>query len=291
MKTYDVITVGGGPAGLTAALYASRAGARVAVIESLVLGGTSAATPKNQNYPGYESISGFELSQKIAAQAQGSGAEIIYGEVVGILDGNEKTVTLKSGEVYACKALILCTGSTPRKIGIAGEDKLIGAGLSYCATCDGNFYRNKSVAVYGAGNHALSAAKYLKPIVGELIVISPTAAVKTECAASYGNARITGLTGNPLSAVKFTANGEEKVVNVSGLFVELGTVPANGLSRGLAETDKAGYIICDGKMQTSAAGIFAAGDSVSKPLRQIVTAAADGAVAGQFAAAYARKNA
>lgn len=288
-KYYDVIIVGGGPAGLSAAIYSARSGAKTAVIEALFAGGVAAATPVIENYPGFTNISGFELAQKMQEQAAACGAEIIYGKAVEIKDGERKTVVLESGESLVCGALVLALGSEPRKLGVSGEDELLGAGLSYCATCDGNFFRGKTVTVAGVGNHAVSAAEYLLPIAKKVYVVSPGKAVNVTGAECIGNAKITALGGNPLESVTIACDSGEHVIKTDGLFVTLGYKPAVGLIKGLINTDGGGYIICDERMQTNVAGIFAAGDARSKSLRQIVTAASDGAIAGQFAALYARK--
>ena len=273
---YDIITVGGGPAGLSAAIYAARSGASVAVVESLTVGGVAAATPEIENYPGYERISGYELSQKMSEQAQRLGARIIYGKVEKIRDGQVKRLQLSGGEELTCSALVLAPGSTPRKLGVERESELLGAGLSYCATCDGNFFRGKHVVVAGAGKHAASAEEYLRNIAQKVTVVNPRVTP------------VTKLIGNPLAAIEISENGTARVIECGGLFVELGYEPSTELVKGFVQTDQAGYVICNERMQTDKAGVFAAGDIVRKPLRQIVTAAADGAIAGQFAAAYAK---
>lgn len=273
---YDVIIIGGGPAGLAASIYAARAGASVLVLEELSLGGVAAATPVIENYPGFESISGYELADKMSAQAAKCGASVYYGKAEKIEDGEIKKVTLAGGEILSCRALVLALGSSPRKLGVEGEADMLGMGLSYCATCDGNFFRGKKVIVAGKGTHAKSAAEYLAPIASEVTVIDPelTPVVK--------------FNGKPLESVTVRDSGVERDIECSGLFVSLGYAPNVSLAEKLVRTDPHGYIICDEKMSTSLAGIFAAGDIVKKPLRQIATAVSDGAIAGQFAAAYAR---
>lgn len=276
---YDVIIVGGGPAGLSAAIYAARGGASTAVIENLTVGGVMSATSVIENYPGFASVSGYELAQKMEEQAVNSGACIIYSQALKITDGEIKKVTLSDGSTFNCSAVVIAAGSSPRKLGVKGENELLGAGLSYCATCDGNFFRGKTVIVAGAGKHALSACEYLQGIVKEVITVNP---YKTP---------ITALIGNPLDSVETDEGGVKRVIKCDGLFVELGYEPSSLLTKGLVKTDGAGYVICDEKMQTDCKGIFAAGDIASKPLRQIVTAVSDGAIAGQFAAVYAKKRA
>ncbi len=279
MKHYDVMVIGGGPAGLSAAIYAARSGVSVAVAEELVAGGVMAATPVIENYPGYKSIFGYELAQKMEEQAVSSGACIIYSRALKITDGEIKKVTLSDGSTYDCFAVVIAAGNSPRKLGVKGENELLGAGLSYCATCDGNFFRGKTVIVAGAGKHALSACEYLQDIVKEVITVNP---YKTP---------ITALIGNPLDSVEIDEGGVKRVIKCDGLFVELGYEPSSILTKDFVKTDGAGYVVCDERMQTDRNGIFAAGDIVSKPLRQIATAVSDGAIAGQFAAVYAKKRA
>lgn len=286
-KLYDVIIVGGGPAGLTAAIYSARAGAKTVVVEALTAGGLCAATPELENYPGFEHISGYELSEKMAHQAQKSGAQFVYAKAEKIEDGESKKVHLSGGGILEGKALVLALGSLPRKLGVAGEDELVGAGLSYCATCDGNFFRGKTVTVAGGGSYAREAVEYLKPLAKKVYCVH-SGELEDLGAERIENAKIVGLEGKPLRALRLSVGGKQSTLETDGLFVELGFTPAVELAKGLAETDKAGYIVCDEKMRTSAAGIFACGDIRSKPLRQVVTAVSDGAIAGTFAAAFAK---
>ncbi len=286
---YDVIIAGGGPAGLAAAIYSARSGVRTVVLESLAVGGVAAATPVIENYPGFESISGFELSQRMEAQAVFCGAEIKYARAEKIEDGEIKRVALSTGEVLRAPALVLATGSEPRKLGLGGEKELLGAGLSYCATCDGNFFRGKTVAVVGGGSHAAASAEYLAPIAKKVYRIHSGKLAVADGVENIENARIQALEGNPLTGVKLALPNGERTLELNGLFVALGYTPASELIKGLVATDGNGYIICDEKMQTNKNGIFAAGDSVKKSLRQIATAVSDGAIAGQFAAVYAKR--
>ena len=286
-RYYDVIIIGGGIAGLSAAIYACRSGASVAVVEEYAAGGTACTVPEVENYLGFARISGYELSEKAAAQAKSFGADFIYARAQSIEDGKVKRVKTSAGELTAA-AVVLALGSTPRKLGIEGEDGYLGRGLSYCATCDGNFFRGKKVAVYGVGSHAARAANYLLPIASEVIMLgerlhSVEGATAEECT------RITRLLGSPLEAVEYDSPEGTRKISVDGLFVELGHMPATDIVKNLVNTDKFGYIKCDEYMCTSVSGIFAAGDARVTPLRQIVTAAADGAIAGQYAAVYAKK--
>lgn len=244
-KFYDVVIIGGGPAGLSAAIYAARSGVSVAVIESLVCGGVAAQTPVIENYPGFESITGFELSQKMLMQAQACGAEIIYSKAEKITDGEKKLIPLQSGDVLSCYAVVFAIGNEPRKLGIDREDELLGAGLSYCATCDGNFFRGKKTVVAGGGSYAVSAAEYLLPIASEVTMIHSGKLPEVNGAARIENARIISLIGKPLCAVEVKTGDKTRTIETDGLFVSLGFVPANALVKGLVECDDAGYIICD----------------------------------------------
>ena len=287
-RFYDVVIIGGGVAGLSAAIYSARGGAHVAVVEEFAAGGTASTVPEVENYLGFARISGYELSEKAAAQAKSFGAEFIYARALSIEDGKVKRVKTTAGELTA-SALVLALGSSPRKLGIDGEGEFLGKGLSYCATCDGNFFRGKRVAVYGAGNHAVKAANYLLPIAGKVYMLGERLP-SVEGATAEVCTRITRLIGSPLEAVEYETPDGTRKLSLDGLFVELGHAPATDIIKGIVETDQSGYIKCDEYMRTSACGIFAAGDARVTPLRQIVTAAADGAIAGQYAAAYAKKR-
>lgn len=289
-EMYDVIIVGGGPAGLSAAVYAARSGASVAVVEQLCMGGLAATTPSIENYLGFAHISGMELAQNMQAHAERSGALFVYDSVEKIEDGERKRIVLQSGRVLYARAVVIATGSVPRRLEIENEQDYLGAGLSYCATCDGNFFRGKTVAVVGGGSYALHSAEYLAPICAKVYRIHSGALPKKEGMENIENARVVALHGMPLSSVTLSVNGAEKSLAVDGLFVCLGHKPATELVRGFVQTDANGYVLCDEKMATSRQGVFAAGDIRVKSLRQIATAVSDGAIAGQFAAVYARKK-
>lgn len=281
-----MIVIGGGPAGLSAAVYAARSGVSVCLVEEYGIGGTCATVSQISNYPGYASISGFELAKNMYDQAVGFGAHTEFGKVEK-LQPERRTVTL-NGDEYAYKALVLAMGNTPRKLGLPREDELLGQGVSYCATCDGNFFKGKTVAVAGAGSYAYEAAEYLSGLAERVYHLNGG-----ESRGAGGNiienARITELIGTPLSGIKYIKDGKTFELQVSGLFVELGYLPATRIAKGVVATDERGFITTDECMRTSVDGIFAAGDVRRTPLRQVVTAAADGAVAGTYAAAYAKK--
>lgn len=284
------MVLGAGPAGLSAAVYAARSGAVTAVAEAYAPGGLVTGTPRIENYLGYEDIAGYDLAEKMRAHAERAGATFLYGKAEKIEDGERKTVTLSGGDRLFARALVLAMGNEPRKLGLANEDELLGAGLSYCATCDGNFFRGKTTVVAGGGSHATAAAQYLVPLCKKVYVVHEKRLPDIEGTEKIENARILSLDGKPLRAITLDCGGQTRTLETDGLFVSLGYTPSVRLVRDLVQTDESGYVVCDEYMRTSREGIFAAGDVRKKPLRQIVTAAADGAIAGQFAAVYARKK-
>lgn len=287
-KFYDVIIIGGGAAGLSAAVYAARGNATVAVIEELVVGGVITQLPMVENYPGAGKVSGYELAQSMEADARSFGTEIIYGRAVNIYDDGEiKRVLLSDGTELKSGALILATGNKPRQLNIEREDELLGRGVSYCATCDGNFFKGKKVAVVG-GKTAESAARYLLPIASKVYRIHSGSLPDMDGIENIPGTKVIALGGDPLKEITLSGDGGERKLGVDGLFVCLGYEPSLELVRGFVDTDEQGYILCDERMQTTREGVFAAGDAVRKSVRQIVTAAADGAVAGLFASVYAK---
>ncbi len=291
MEKYDIVIIGAGVAGLTAGLYASRAGKRVAVIEKNVAGGQILSVEKVVNYPGVPNTTGWEISDKVREQAESFGAEIVYDTVTSAsLAGEKKILTLSGGEIEA-DAVILAMGAGPKPLGIERESELAGGGVSYCATCDGAFFKGKDVMVAGAGKTAVEDVNYLSPIASKVYVVGEHNLPKF----SQGNveriekAKITALSGMPLSSVKVAVGGGERDIPVSALFVALGTVPDTAWLKGAVELDGKGYIITDENMATSLKGVFAAGDIRKKELRQLVTAAADGAIAAQSAVKFIKK--
>lgn len=297
---YDIIIVGGGCAGLTAAVYARRASKSVLLFENQVYGGQISFSPSVENYPGFTNISGLDLSDKIYRQASSLGAETSFETVTGIESGKDtKTVITDSGK-YTCKAVIIAAGLKHRKTGLDNEEKLTGRGVSYCAVCDGAFFRGKDVAVYGGGNTALQDAAFLADLCSNVTLIHRrdsfradahvTAALKEKSNVSYMlNSTVTAINGeNMLESVSVTdkLSGTVRELKVSGLFVAIGHIPQNEPFKPLIQLDEHGFIAAGEDCRTSEEGIFAAGDCRSKEIRQLTTAAADGAVAATNACRY-----
>ena len=295
----DLIIVGAGTAGLTAAIYACRAGKKVIVFEAVSYGGQIINSPDVENYPGMAHVSGFDFAMALYEQATGLGAEIRMEKVQSVIDrGEEKTVVTGSGE-YHCKAVILATGAKNRPLGLEKEQSLIGAGVSYCATCDGNFYRGKTVAVNGGGNTALEDALYLAEICETVYLIHRRDAFRgdkkeVEALKQKDNVRfvlnstITKLIGEERIegvTVRNKMTGEEQILSVSGLFIAIGQMPDNQAFAGLVDLDESGYICAGEDCRTRTPGIYVAGDCRTKTLRQLTTAAADGAIAAVAACA------
>ncbi len=300
MEKYNVLIIGGGPAGYTAAVYALRAGLTCAVIEKLSPGGQMATTSNIENYPGFSAVSGWELTEKMREQAINLGAVELFGEVTSAdLSASPKRVTTPDGEITG-DTVIIATGAKPRKTGVDREDALLGRGISYCATCDGMFFRGKTVAVTGGGNTAFEDALYLAKQCKKVVIIHRRDAFRAS--ASYirlaeekdnieflTDSAVTVLLGEKsLSGVEVTnlKTGEKSTLELDGLFIAIGRVPDTEAFRGLIAMDESGYITAGEDTKTSLPGVFAAGDVRTKPLRQIVTACADGAVAAKFAEEY-----
>ena len=300
---YDIIIIGAGPAGMTAAIYAGRAAKSVLVLEAVNYGGQILNTPDIENYPVEAHISGYDFSTKLFKQAKGLGAEFLFEKVVGIKNGGNKVVVTTKGS-YEARAVILATGSANRKLGLEDEEKLVGKGVSYCATCDGNFYRKKVVAVVGGGNTALEDALYLSDIAEKVYLIHRRDSFRGE-ETTVGrlnqksnvefiyNSNVTRLISDKrLRAVEVTnkIDGSVRTVELNGLFVAVGRIPENRNYADLVKLDDAGYVEAGEDCHTSCAGIFVAGDSRTKTLRQLVTATADGAMAATEAIKYIGNN-
>ena len=304
-KLYDIVIVGGGPAGFTAALYGARAGHSVLVLEKMVPGGQMAMTENIENYPGFERIDGFTLAEKMKSAAEAAGAQTHMAEVTAMsLNGKEKTITTTEGEVKA-RAVVLAMGAVPRTMGVAEEEEMRGRGVSYCATCDGNFFRGKTVAVVGGGNSAAEDALYLSKLCKQVYVIhrrDTLRATRTEASRLEQAENVTFLWNKQVIALQHdfkltgallrdTQTGETSEIACDGLFVAIGRKPDTALVQDQLECTPEGYLVADETTRTSVPGVFAAGDVRQKPLRQIVTAAADGAVAAHFAQQYLEETA
>jgi thioredoxin reductase (NADPH) len=302
---YDVIIIGGGPAGLTAALYSSRAGLNTLMIEKKFSGGQMAITSQMENYPGFEEpISGAELSSRMEKQAKRFGVNIINEEVIDLtLNTIVKIVKTKSC-TYQSKTIILCMGAYPRLLGIPGETRLTGSGVSYCATCDGAFFRNMAVAVVGGGDTAAEDALYLSRFCSKIYLIhrrDTLRASKVLQDALVANDKIEFVWNSAVEDIygKFEVDGvrvrniiTEQVQNIEvhGVFIAVGNIPGSDLVEGKVELNRWSYIVTDENMQTNLLGVYAAGDIRDKPLRQIITAAADGATAAYSAERYISGN-
>lgn len=302
MKTsYDVIVVGGGPAGYTAALYAARANLSVLVLEKLTPGGQMGITPQIDNYPGFpEGVDGFTLAMNMKQGAERFGAESKLEEVTALhLTETPKRVCTAKAE-YTAGAVILASGASPRALGVSREQELRGRGVSYCATCDGMFYRGKTAAIVGGGNTAVSDALYLSRICERVVLIHRrdmlrASAVYTaplqaaENIEFVWNSEVTELLGEGKLAgvrVRTKPDGAEREIACDGLFVAIGSQPESELLQGQVTLTEGGYVKADETTCTNLPGVYAVGDLREKPLRQIVTAVADGAVAAQQAEQY-----
>ena len=297
----DVIIVGAGPAGLSAAIYVERSGKHAVCFEKLTVGGQIVNTPDIANYPGIRNISGFEFSMGLYEQATELGAEVIYDRVSGIeKQDNTFKVTTDSGKEYEAKAVILATGAKNRHLGLDKEEELTGRGVSYCATCDGAFFKGKDVAVNGGGNTALEDALFLTNYCNKVYIIhrrdefrgepqNLEAVKKKDNIEFVLNSTISELKGDKALEAVVVRNKEtqeEKEIPVSGLFIAIGQEPDNGDFSPVADLDNGGYIVADEKCLTKTPGIFVAGDCRTKDVRQLTTAASDGAVAALAACSY-----
>ena len=301
MEKLGIAIIGGGPAGLAAGIYCARGGAKVKLFEELFPGGQIVKTHRVENYPGFTGgPDGYALAAALEKHASEFDLPVVYGSVADLkLTEGEKTFTV-NGESYAANAVILAMGAAPRKLGHPDEDRFIGAGVSYCATCDGNFYRGKDVAVVGGGDTAVADALYLSAICNKVYLIhrrdqfraARTLADRVRAAENVElvlNSTVSALNGEDrLASVtvedKFTH--EQRELFVSGLFMAVGILPRTELVKGQVALDEGGFIVTDRNMQTSVPGVFAAGDIRDTPLRQVVTACADGAIAATKAIEY-----
>lgn len=300
-KQYDTIVIGGGPGGYTAALYTARANLSTLVLEKLTPGGQMGTTDQIDNYPGFpQGVNGFELAMQMQQGAQRFGARTELTEVISVeLAGPVKQVRTQSG-TYQGRTVVLATGASPRELGLPGEWELRGRGVSYCATCDGMFYRGKTVVVVGGGNTAVSDVLYLSRLCEKVYLVHRRDTLRaskvyldplqkaenvefvwdSEVKQLLRDQAVTGV------RVRNKKTGEERDIPCGGVFVAVGYLPNTQLYRGQVELDEAGYVLADETTQTNLPGVFAVGDLRKKPLRQVVTAASDGAVAAHFIEEY-----
>jgi len=298
-KMYDLIIIGAGPAGMTAAIYARRALKKTLVLEAVSYGGQIINTLEIDNYPVAPHISGFDFSTKLYNQAKDLGAEFKFEKVVELHNLKDYKEIKTTKEIYQAKAVIIATGADNRKLGLENENELIGRGVSYCATCDGNFYRKKDVVVVGGGNTAIEDALYLSNIANKVYLVhrrdsfrgDPIEIDKLERKDNVQfiyNSNVTKLIANEkLEKVEITANnGKKQELKVDGIFIAIGRVPETENFRELITIDDTGYIIAGENCHTNIPGIFVAGDIRVKDLRQLVTATNDGAIAATEAVKY-----
>lgn len=304
-KIYDMLIIGGGPGGYTAALYAARAGLSVAVLEKLSAGGQMALTHQIDNYPGFEEgVDGFELAGKMQAQAERFGAVTEYAEVYEAdLNANPKVVKTSDGDFYG-RIVVIATGANPRELGLSEEQSLMGRGVAYCAACDGMFYKGKTVVVVGGGNSAAADALLLSRVAKKVIIVHRRDTLRAtkiyhqplmnaENVEFVWNSTVEKiLSDGKVSGivVKDVNSGQEKQIDCEGVFVSIGRKPATELVKDQLNLDGGGYIVADESTKTNIGGVFAVGDVRTKQLRQVVTAVADGAVAAHMAEEYLAEN-
>lgn len=299
---YDIIIIGGGPAGVTAAIYALRANTKVLLIEKEIIGGKVASSPLIENYPGILNINGVELSDDLNKQLINLGVEIVRKTVIDIqYDGTLKKVISKN-EIYEANAIIIATGTRYKKLGIEKEDEFIGKGISFCAICDGFFYKNKTVAVVGGGNTAVANALELSNICKKIYIIQNLGYLTAEHILNeqlnnsenieilYNHSVIRLIGEQKLSGIELKNNDETEILNLDGMFLAIGQIPETDfIDKEKVNVDEMGYIIVDKDCMTNNKGIFAAGDCVSKEIRQLTTAVSDGTIAALNAVKYLEK--
>lgn len=302
---YDLAIIGGGPAGLAAAVYASRGGMKTAIFEKALIGGQITTTADVENYPGFEeNVSGFDIADKMKKQAEKFGTEILQENIKSIQSEDFKKTVQTDSNTYKVKTVILATGANPRKLGVPGEAKFTGSGVSYCATCDGALYKGKTVAVVGGGDSAVEEAIFLTKFAEKVYIIhrrDELRAVKLIQKRAFENDKIEIIWDSIVKEVNgsdFVENialyNKKKKVNselkLDGVFIYVGIIPNNELVKSNVELDEQGFILTDETMRTKTTGVYAAGDVVHKALRQVITAASDGATAAFSAEKWIEEN-
>ncbi|MCQ6264291.1 thioredoxin-disulfide reductase [Fictibacillus sp. WQ 8-8] len=297
-KIYDVIIIGAGPAGMTAAVYTSRANLSTLMLERGIPGGQMANTEDVENYPGFETILGPELSNKMFEHAKKFGAEYAYGDVKEIIDGEEYKTVVSGRKEFKARSIIIGTGAEYKKLGVPGEKELGGRGVSYCAVCDGAFFKNKELVVVGGGDSAVEEGVYLTRFASKVTIVHRRDKLRAQQILqqrAFDNEKVDFLynhtvkeihgENNKVSKLTLvnTETGEEREFSADGVFIYVGMLPLNGAFVNLGITNEAGYVETNELMETRIPGIFAAGDVREKTLRQIVTATGDGSIAAQSA--------
>jgi len=300
-KIYDVVIIGAGPAGMTAAVYTSRANLSTLMIERGIPGGQMANTEEVENYPGFDSILGPDLSNKMFEHAKKFGAEYAYGDIKEVIDGKEYKIIKAGSKEYKARAVIIAAGAEYKKLGVPGEQELGGRGVSYCAVCDGAFFKNRELVVVGGGDSAVEEGNYLTRYASKVTIVhrrDELRAQKILQDRAFANEKIDFIWNHQVKQINgengkvssvtlvSTVDGSEKEFKTDGVFIYIGMVPLSKPFLNLGITNEAGYIVTNEKMETSVPGIFAAGDIRDKQLRQIVTATGDGSIAAQSAQHY-----
>lgn len=297
-RYYDLVIIGAGPAGMSAAIYGSRAGLSTLMLEMGAPGGKLIKTNEISNWPGIRSTSGASLASEMFEHATSFGAVYAYGEVVRIEDGEQKQIICADGTAYTCKAVIVATGTAERMLNIPGEEENVGRGVSYCAVCDGAFFKDRDVCVIGGGNAALEESLYLTQFARKVTIVIRRDIFRAEAHVQKQieeNEKIEIIRRHvPVRilddvmkvngiVLRDVDSGDEQTLEVSGIFPYIGQDPAVSFLQGLDVLDEKGYMIVDANGETARKGIYGAGDVIAKPLRQVVTAANDGAIAAQHA--------
>lgn len=300
-KIYDMIIIGGGPAGYTAALYGARAGLSTLVMEKMVVGGQMALTDKIDNYPGFEDgIEGLSLGEKMKNEAERSGARTVFATVLSADLKSDPKVIKTSDDIFYGRTVVIATGAEPRELGVAMEKELVGRGVSYCATCDGMFFKGKTVVVVGGGNTAAADILLLSRVASKVFVVHRRdtlraskiyheTLMKAENVEFCWDSQVTGILSDDKVTgvrIKNINTGDERKLSCDGIFVAIGRKPASELAAGQLDLDERGYVITDESTKTNIPGVFAAGDVRTKVLRQVITAASDGAMAAHYTEEY-----
>lgn len=287
---YHVGIIGGGPAGLTASIFATRAGLKTICFEKLAIGGQASLSYEIANFPGYEKISGYELMQKMYNQAKALGTEFKFGEVLKVSQTKLGFTIKTKNEIFKCKKLIIACGNEPKKLGL-NENRFIGKGVSYCASCDGNFFKGKDVAIVGGGDSAFQYAEYLSRIVNKVYLLNRSEKFKAHAyrvdrvkkiknVKILTNIKVEELVGQETISSIVINNGKKQNLKVNGVFVAIGHSPNLDFLNFEIKVDKNGYILANNEMETSVKNVYACGDILSKHFKQVVTACSDGAIAG-----------